>query len=118
MKDSPRAGTVRNELRTCPWPGVTIASVPRRLRATQVEEVIAIPEEKEGTADWLGDWTVPGQFRFTFRVELRMSVNDRHQGRRGPLSDPRRSMQFRVYCSAAGIRPIFETVECFQLEDR
>lgn len=28
----------------------------------------------------VGDWTVPDQFTFTFRVELRMTVIDRHQG--------------------------------------
>lgn len=36
---------------------------------------------REGGHDRLvGDWTVPDQFGFTFRVELRMTVIDRHQG--------------------------------------
>lgn len=33
-----------------------------------------------GHSRLVGDWTVPDQFRFTFRVELRMTVIDRHQG--------------------------------------
>ena len=75
------AATVRNELPTCPRLGVTVASVPRRLRTTQVEEVCNCYSRREGGHDRLvGDWTVPDQFGFTFRVELRMTVIDRHQG--------------------------------------
>jgi len=79
LGESCHLGTVRNESWTCPWLRATIVDVLRRLRRTEVEEVIAIPEGMTGTAGR----PVPDQFTFMFRVESRMTVIDRHHGHDG-----------------------------------
>lgn len=61
----------------------------------EVEEVIAIPEGKAGTASR----PVPDQFTFMFRVESRVTVIDRHQGHDEKLLYPECDFVIVTYVS-------------------
>ena len=87
-----RAGTVRNELRTYPWLGSCYRQCPTATEDDSLRGRWLLFQKRRRTR-LVGDWTVPDQFGFTFRVELRVTVIDLHQGH----ARFQRSLQFRSF---------------------